>query len=131
MTHRHRLDPLHLHHAAERLGDIVATGEMSDGDASATIVSWCAKATGVDRSGLQARLHWTMRDRAIAAQRARENAETAMRWAVRPLIRGGASKAEIEEAAGRANADVLEWAEIAPILAQEWDAVFSNRRRRG
>ena len=125
MTHRHRLDPLHLHHAAERLGDIVAAGHMSDDDASATILSWCEKASGVDRTGLQARLHWTMRDTATAARRARENAETAIRWAVRPLMRGGAPIAEIEEAAGRANGDVLTWDEIRPVLADEW---ISSRR---
>jgi hypothetical protein len=129
MTHRHRLDPIHLHHAAERLGDIVAKGEMADADASATIVSWVEKVDGVDRPGLRARLHWTMRDRAIAAQRQRENVVTAIRWAVRDLIRAGAPQAAIEEAAGKANADYLEWDEIVPILRNEWDTVHGRRRR--
>lgn len=124
---KHRLYPMHLHHAAERLGDIVAQGQMSDADASATIRTW--QASGVDRSGLQARLHWTMRDRAIAAQRARENASTAIRWAVRPLILANASKAAVEEAAGQANGGVLEWDEIVQILRNEWEALHGRRRR--
>jgi hypothetical protein len=126
--HRHHLDPVHLHHAAEKLGDIVAGEEMSDEDASAVIVSWVEKTTGVDRSGLQARLHWTMRDRAIATQRQRENVTTAIRWAVRPLFASMAPSAEIEEAAGRANGDFLEWAEVAIILREEMTRAFRSRR---
>lgn len=126
---RHRLDPQHLHHAAERLGDIVAVGGMSPADAADTVRSWAQAAHGVDRSGLQMRLNHTMRDRAIATQRARENAHTAIRWAVRPLIQAGATKAEIEEAAGQANGDVLTWDEIVPILRNEWEALHGRRRR--
>ncbi len=125
---KHRLDPLHLHHAAQRLGDIVATGQMTDADASETIKTW--RADGVDRSGLQARLHWAMRDQAEATRRLRENVATAIRWAVRPLIQAGATKAAIEEAAGQANGDVLTWEEIVPILRSEWDAAHGRRRRR-
>lgn len=126
---RHPLDPIALHHAAEQLGNIVARDEMTDADASATIISWVARSTGVDKSGLQARLHWSMRDQAEAARRAEENATTAIRWAVRPLIRDGASKAEIEEAAGQANGGALEWDDIVPILKDEWLAVHARRRR--
>jgi hypothetical protein len=125
---RHRLDPVHLHHAAEKLGDIVAGEEMSDEDASAVIVSWVDKTTGVDRSGLQARLHWTMRDRAEATRRQRENVTTAIRWAVRPLFASMAPAAEIEEAAGRANGDFLEWAEVATILREEMTRALRSRR---
>ena len=123
---KHRLDPLHFHHAAERLGDIVAQGQMSDADASATIRTW--QASGVDRSGLQARLHWTMRDRAIAAQRARENASTAIRWAVRPLFAALAPSSEIEEAAAKANGDVLAWPDVAAILREELARALRSRR---
>lgn len=126
---KHRLDPIHLHHAAERLGDIVAQGQMSDADASATITSWASKAQGVDRSGLQARLHWSMRDQAIARRRQSENAQTAIRWAIRPLIQANAPKHEVEEAAGQANGDVLEWDEIVTILRDEWNAAHGRRRR--
>ncbi len=129
MIHRHPQDPIALHHAAEQLGNIVARDEMTDADASATIISWVAPSTGVDKSGLQARLHWSMRDQAEAARRAEENATTAIRWAVRPLIRDGASKAQIEEAAGQANGGALEWDDIVPILKDEWLAVHARRRR--
>jgi hypothetical protein len=119
---------MHLHHAAERLGDIVAKGEMADADASATIVSWVEKVNGVDRPGLRARLHWTMRDRAIAAQRQRENVVTAIRWAVRPLFDARTSAAEIEEAAGRANGEILPWEDVASILREEMTRAIKQRR---
>jgi|GEM_PF-2850005 hypothetical protein len=125
---KHRLDPMHLHHAAGKLGEIVAAGEMSDADASGTIKSWCVQAAGIDRSGLQARLHWTMRDHAAAAQRARENAVTAIRWAVRPLFSAKASAAEIEEAAGKANGAVLPWEQVAQILREELSRALKQRR---
>lgn len=123
---KHRLDPMHLHHAAERLGDIVAQGQMSDADASATIQTW--QATGVDRSGLQARLHWSMRDRAETMRRARDNAGTAIRWAVRPLFASLAPAHQIEEAAGKANGDVLAWSEVAEILRDEMARALRSRR---
>lgn len=101
---------------------------MSDADASATIISWVEKATGVDRSGLQARLHWSMRDAAIAARRTQENVSTAIRWAVRPLFDARASAAEIEEAAGKANGDVLPWEQVASILREEMARALKQRR---
>ncbi len=123
---KHRLGPIHLHHAAERLGDIVAQGQMSDADASAAIRTW--QASGVDRSGLQMRLHWAMRDRAEAMRRQRENASTAIRWAVRPLFEQNAAAAEIEEAAGKANGGVLEWPEVAKLLRDELHRALKQRR---
>lgn len=125
---RHRLDPQHLHHAAERLGDIVAVGGMSPADAADTVRSWAQAAHGVDRSGLQMRLNHTMRDRAIATQRARENAHTAIKWAVRPLFEAQAPASEIEEAAGKANGDVLEWPEVATILRSEMHRALKQMR---
>lgn len=128
MTHRHRLDPVNLHHAAERLGHMVGDGSMDDATASDTIVSWVNTTTGVDRNGLRARLHWSMRDAAISTRRARENVSTAIRWAVRPLFDARASAAEIEEAAGRANGDYLPWEEIASILREEMTRAIKQRR---
>ena len=125
---RHRLDPTHLHHAAERLGEIVAAGDMSPSDAADTVRSWAQAARGVDRSGLQMRLNHTMRDRAIATQRARENAHTAIKWAVRPLFEAQAPAAAIEEAAGKANGDVLEWPEVATILRSEMHRALKQMR---
>jgi len=127
---KHRLDPTHLHHAATRLGTIVAEGQMSDADASDTIVSFLEACAGVSKSGLQMRLHHVMRDQAQAHRIRRENARTAIKWAVRPLIEAGADKSVIEEAAGTANGDVLTWEEIVPILRSEWDAAHNRRGRR-
>lgn len=124
----HRLDPLHLHHAARRLGRLVAEGAMSGEAAAGALGHMVAGARGVDVAGLQARLHWTMRDEAAGVARARANAETAVRWAVRPLFAMRASKAAIEEAAGRAAGDVLAWEDIVPILADEMRRALGRRR---
>ena len=126
---KHRLDPIHLHHAATQLGTIVARDDISDADASDTIKAWVSNVTTVDRSGLQARLHWAMRDQAHAHRLKLANAETAIKWAVRPLIEAAAPKHEIEEAASNANGGVLSWDEIVPILRNEWNALHGRRRR--
>jgi hypothetical protein len=124
-----RRDPTHLHHAAGRLGDLVASGEMSDEGASAAIVHMLPLAPpGLDPAGLQMRLHWTMRDRAQEARRAAENAATAVRWAVRPLFDRKASKAEIEEAAGKAAGEILTWPQVVAILRDELARAQKQRR---
>lgn len=125
---KHRNDPMHLHHAATMLGNVVAREEMSDADASDTIKSWVAKVNGVDRSGLQARLQWVMRDQAAARRRAIENAHTAIKWAVRPYFEAMAPAHEIEEAAAKANGGVLEWDEVAAILKAEMLRTLKQRR---
>ena len=68
--------------------------------------------------GLQARLCWHMRDAAGALTLAEAKAERRIRGAIRPLFQRGASKAEIEEAAG-STAAPLEWPDIYPILRDE------------
>jgi len=68
---------------------------------------------------INARTQWEVQQRRLAAERATE----AVRRAVRPLMRRGARKAEIEEAAGRAAAGALEWdPDIYVILVEEMDA---------
>lgn len=120
MSHRHQLDPFHLHHAAQRLGEIVGGGEMAMEDAAECVRSWVREAAGpVDRAGLQMRLMHRMRDAAVGRRQVIERAETAIRWAVRPLFRARASAAEIEEAAGRANDGALGWGQVAAVLGQE------------
>jgi hypothetical protein len=99
---------------------------MSDADASDTIRTW--QADGVDRSGLQMRLHHAMRDQAHAHRVKRENVATAIRWAVRDLFDRGAAAAEIEEAAGKANGDVLTWPDVAAILRDEMHRALKQRR---
>jgi hypothetical protein len=69
-----------------------------------------------------------MRDRAQEARRASENAALAVRWAVRPLFDRMASKAEIEEAAGKAAGDILTWPQVAAILREELTRAQKQRR---
>lgn len=124
----HRLDPIHLHHAAAKLAEPLARGDLSWDGVRTICRDMAATAANVDRNGLQARLCWRAADEARALRTRRQNAETAIRWAVRPLMHG-ATRAQIEEAAGRANGDVLTWDEIKPILAEEWQRAHQARRR--
>ncbi len=130
MEGRHTLDPLHLHHAAERLGVIVGNGEMGLEDARACCKQWARDNAAVPqhRLGLQMRLVHRMRDAAVARRRARATAEVAIGWAVRPLFAARATAAAIEEAAGRANGEVLEWDEVAAVLREELAAARGRRR---
>lgn len=64
---------------------------------------------------------WELRQRRVAVERA----EAGIRRAVRPLLRQRASKAEVEEAAGRAAGEVIEWPRIFAILVEEFDLVTS------
>lgn len=127
MSYRHPKDPLPLHYAARRLGEVVGRGAMTHADASDTVQSWTNAQAGVDRLGLRMRLVHVVNDTAEETARARRNAETAIRWAIRPIIRTG-TKAEVEEAAGRANGEVLTWEEIVPILREEWHSAHRRRR---
>lgn len=131
---RHPLDPAAQHDAAATLGRMDADGLFPPGEAASTlrvIVNTAyANAPTADRRGLRTRLVWSARDAAVERRRQRDNAETAIRWAVRPLIQVGAGKDEIEQAAAKANADVLAWGDVVLILKAEWIAAHSRRRRR-
>jgi hypothetical protein len=118
---RHSLDPLHLFHAAQKLGEVVGAGLMEEGEAAATVVQWArdGAVSALHQSGLQTRLMHRMRDTAAAVQARRERAEMAIRWAVRPLFAAWASAAAIEEAAGKANGEVFAWEEVAEVLRDE------------
>jgi hypothetical protein len=118
---RHPLDPLHLFHAAQKLGEVVGAGLMEEGEAAEAVVQWArdGAASALHQSGLQMRLMHRMRDAAGAVQARRERAEMAIRWAVRPLFAARASAAAIEEAAGKANGEVFAWEEVARVLRDE------------
>ncbi len=130
---RHPLDPTAQHEAAAALGKSEADGALPPGEADAAmrviINAAYANAPAVDRRGLQMRLAWSARDAMADRRRQRDNAATAIRWAVRPLIQSGSGKGDIEAAAAQANGDVLPWAEIVPILKAEWIAAHNKRRR--
>lgn len=118
---RHDLDPLRLHQAAQRLGEVVGAGLMPDGEAAACVEAWAREsaASAGHRRGLQMRLMHRMRDAAVAVRARRERAEMAIRWAVRPLFAARAPAAAIEEAAGAANGEVFAWEEVAGVLRDE------------
>lgn len=131
---RHPLDPPAQHHAAETLGAMVADGLISEQEARKTmavIVRVAFKnAPNVDRNGLRARLVWSARDSRAARETARANAQTAVRWACRPLIQAKAPKDTTMAAARKAAGAVLTDAEILPILAEEWDRAHKRRGRK-
>lgn len=134
MIHRHPNDPPNQHDAAERLGEMVADGLLSEfeaGKTMAVIVKVAfANAPNVDRNGLRARLVWSAKDARHARERQRANADTAIRWACRPMIAAKADRTAILEAARKAGGDILTDAEILPILAEEWDRAHKRRGRK-
>lgn len=133
MIHRHPLDPPKQHDAAERLGVMVADGVISEEEAAktmGTIVRVAAdNAPDVDRAGLRMRLVWSAADAKVDRQRQRANAATAIRWAIRPLIRDKATKEAIEAAARKASGGAFEWPEVVAILKEEWHAAHGRRRK--
>lgn len=66
-----------------------------------------------------AKSEWEIRGRRLAVERA----EAGVRRAVRPLLHQRASKAQVEEAAGRAAGETIEWPRIFAILVEEFDQV--------
>ena len=120
----HYLDPIGLHHAARCAGEAVAQGETTM-DVAKSICRLAADAAPHKQgykgnvSGLYVRLCWAAADAEASLRRRRSNAETALRWAVRPLMLRCAPVHEIEEAAGQAAAHVLQWDEISKILRDE------------
>lgn len=123
----HRLDPLHLHHAARALGRLVGEGRASESAALEFIQQWGAEFTGQPINGLSTRLGQRMLGTAQDVRRERDAAVMAIRWAVRPLFMARAEAAAIEEAAGQANGDVLEWPEVAAVLREEMLAARGRR----
>lgn len=120
--------------AAHMLGQMQADGALPDGEASKTLGTIVkvafANAPHADQSGLRARLVWAAKDAMHARETQRANAETAVRWATMGLIKRGAPRDEVIEAARRAAASVLTDAEILPILADEWDRFHKRRGRK-
>ena len=132
MIHRHSLDPPAQHDAAERLGIMVADGLISEqegGKTMAVIVRVAFEnAPTVDRMGLKTRLLWSAKDARHSRERQRANADTAIRWAVRPLFAAKATASEIEHAADLANGGILRAEEIAPILRDEMRRAIQKAR---
>ena len=132
---RHPADPANLHAAAQVLGRMVGDDALSDEDAYEAIQIFAREALGsIDKSGLQARLCWTLAGAAEARRKQREDAERAARNAAQPLIEQSASPASIltaaRKAAHRAAAGLLGDDAIREILRAEWNCIHGRFRRR-
>lgn len=115
--------------AAWRLGRLVADGELSQQSAGRVLgvivrVARERGATDADRLTL---IH-TARDARHMRQIERQNAETSVRWAVRPLIRAK-DPPEVIEAAARRAAPTLSARDLRRILADEWNQAHGMRRK--
>lgn len=98
---RHPLDPAKQHEAADRLGRMVARGEISADGARDTMqaIQDAARrnAPNVDKVGLAVRLHWTARDalreeRLAFARQAREQEKQLAEVAERVFRMGGSER---------------------------------------
>lgn len=119
-------EPANHYRLAVEWGEMVARQQMSEQLA----LAYCKTLSGYNANWdyteppvinpFYVRLATTMRNTATETLYHRARAERFIRKAVRPLIRNNASKAEVEEAAGKANAGVLDWQDIFPILRDEF-----------
>jgi hypothetical protein len=118
---RHRLDPPALHVFAETLGYLHAHGLLLPGEGSkeiAAAVERLPTEIEVDRSGLQARLNWTMRDTSAAISLDRREAERAVRAAVTVAVAGKKSTLIVKAAAEGARGCLPIWEAHAIALDQ-------------
>jgi len=122
---RHPLDPPAPHAAADFLGRLAAAALTDPAEAGAVLAAAAARARGVDRSGLAARLahafadsraHWALRRRYACARIGDRLA---------PLLAAGASRAALLRAAAEA-AD----GELFPGEAPAYAAALVARRLR-
>lgn len=113
---RHPLDPPAAHAAAAFLGHLAAAGLAGPAEARAALAAAAARATGVDRSGLTARLAHAFADLQRHWARRRGDACARIRARLAPLIAAGAPRAALLRAAAEA-ADELLLPGEAPALA--------------
>jgi Xaa-Pro aminopeptidase len=100
---RHPLDPAKQHEAADRLGRMVARGEVSPETASQTMRAIVAvareNAPNVDAKGLRTRLVWTARDakqeEALAMVRRAREQERALAEAALRAMRDGHTERQV------------------------------------
>ena len=112
---------------------MVADGVLKEGDAGrimATIVQVATEqAPALDPRGLRMRLVWSARDARNARVLQRDNIETAVRWAMRPLIQIRASKEATLAAGHKAAGDLLTAEQIRAIAADEWNKAQRRGRK--
>jgi len=133
MTHHRRITPSRQHEAAFVLGRMEADGLLPAGEAARTMKAIVRvarqNAPDIDAKGLRMRLVHSARDAYHSRVLDRQNVETAVRWAARPLIKHQAPANIIMEAAMRAAGDLLTEPELRVILADEWDRQHRRGRR--
>ena len=132
---RHPLDPPKLHDGAALLARMVADGRLPSDDAYDTIRFWVNdNRTGVDKSGLQARLCHTFIDAAADRERMRGRAEAAVIATGRRMIEDGTDPVRIlaaaAKAAERVGAGLLDEESVRALLRAEWDRAHTRFRRR-
>lgn len=106
MTYRHPLDPPKQHEAARRLGEMVARGDLPDGEAAKTMAAIVRtareNAPKTDASGLRMRLIHTARDARhsteLALIRQQREQEQQLADVATEVLRSGGTEAD----AGRA-----------------------------
>lgn len=115
--------------AAWRIGRLVANGELSQASAN-RVLGVIVRVARENGAGEMERLQlvWAAREARHVREIERRNAETSVRWAVRPLLRAKATPSEIEEAARRAGPSLSD-SDLRRILAEEWDQAHGRRRK--
>jgi hypothetical protein len=114
---RHPRDPAAGHLAAECFGRLLATGRLDAAEASDTLRAAALAATGVDRSGLQARLMHALADSFDQWTMRRGQANARVRRAVAPLLGAWAPGGVVLRAAADAAGNDLEPGEASTIAA--------------
>ena len=99
---RHPLDPPAAHRAAAFLGWLSAAGLASADESRAALAAAAARAAGVDRRGLGARLAWAFADARADWVVRRRQAEARIEARLAPLIAAGAPRAALLAAAADA-----------------------------
>lgn len=120
--------PTKLRFAAEQAGVFMAQGAATWGQTQLICRELAKEAPNLDPIGTGIRLCWIAQDAARDHARAVWQAEDRVRRAVRPLMEAGATKAAIEEAAGQAAGDAIEWPAIYAILRDEAGQVRHKTR---
>ena len=113
------INKTNLFQAARNFGVAIAKNSLELDNLREAIAVWLedenpvsVQALRIDlfHAGRDAGMNWGIQARAVERQ---------IRSAVRPLFRVGASKAAIEEAAGSALREPLDWNDVYPILRDE------------
>lgn len=118
---------LSLHDIAVETGRSYADGALSRGDVS--LICW-AHAQGAGFPQISRQLAVIAYDAALAERGRVERISNRVRHVVRPMLERRATKAQIEEAAGKAAGEAIGWGVIYAILREEVAALKRQNRGR-